>query len=96
MPNVFIARHGETTWNVAGRYQGRRESELSPMGRAQAQALARAMRSFQLGSVISSPLQRCVTTAQPSADAFGLRVEVEPLLLEIAHGRWEGRARRWT
>ena len=91
--NVCIARHGETTWNLAGRYQGRRESDLSPRGEAQALALARAMRAFALGRVISSPLRRCVLTAQPSADAFGLHVEVEPLLLEIAHGRWEGRLR---
>ena len=36
MPNVFLARHAETTWNLAGRYQGRLESELSAKGQAQA------------------------------------------------------------
>ncbi|MFN2527411.1 MAG: histidine phosphatase family protein [Candidatus Baltobacteraceae bacterium] len=90
---MFLARHGETTWNVAGRYQGRLESELSPMGLAQAQALAQAMKSYAIGRIISSPLRRCLQTAAPTAAAFGGDVEEEPLLLEIAHGLWEGRYR---
>lgn len=93
MPNVFIARHGETTWNLAGRYQGRRESELTPLGRAQACALADSLTRFEIDRVISSPLRRCLASAQPAADAFGLPIERDPLLIEIAHGRWEGRLR---
>lgn len=93
MPDVFLARHAETTWNVAGRYQGRLESELSVKGHAQAQALARAMSVCSLGRVISSPLRRCMETAAPSARAVQQPVEEEPLLLEIAHGLWEGRYR---
>jgi broad specificity phosphatase PhoE len=93
MPNVFLARHAETTWNLAGRYQGRLESELSAKGVAQAEALAKAMRNYKLGRVISSPLVRCLQTAAPSARAQEQPVEEEPLLLEIAHGLWEGRYR---
>ncbi|MBC5816315.1 MAG: histidine phosphatase family protein [Candidatus Eremiobacteraeota bacterium] len=93
MPNVFLARHGETTWNVAGRYQGRLESELSTKGLAQAQALAQAMNAYRIGRVISSPLRRCLQTAAPTAHALEQTVQEEPLLLEIAHGLWEGRYR---
>ncbi|GAC1652643.1 MAG: histidine phosphatase family protein [Vulcanimicrobiaceae bacterium] len=93
MPNVFIARHGETVWNVAGRYQGRLESELSPLGVRQAQALAEAMRGYDVRTVASSPLKRCVDTALPCAAHFSLNVDEEPLLIEIAHGTWEGRLR---
>jgi len=42
---VYVARHGETTWNLAGRYQGRRESALTSLGMRQAFALADAMRA---------------------------------------------------
>jgi broad specificity phosphatase PhoE len=91
--NIFIARHGETNWNAAARYQGRRDTELSQLGIAQAQALARAMKPTHLKRVISSPLHRCTTTAQPSADLFNLEIEENPFLLEIAHGDWEGRYR---
>jgi hypothetical protein len=54
---VYVARHGETTWNAAGRYQGRLESELSALGMRQAEALASAMRGAHLRRVISSPLR---------------------------------------
>jgi broad specificity phosphatase PhoE len=90
---VYVARHGETTWNVAGRYQGRLESELSPLGERQAHALAAAMEDAGVRRVVSSPLRRCTATAQPAADRVGARVETDDRLIEIAHGTWEGRLR---
>ncbi|MEA2688293.1 MAG: phosphoserine phosphatase [Candidatus Eremiobacteraeota bacterium] len=90
---VYVARHGETTWNLAGRYQGRRESELTPLGSRQALALADAMEQLNVGRVVSSPMLRCTATAAPSAERLGLRVETDDRLIEIAHGTWEGRLR---
>ncbi len=90
---VRVARHGETTWNSAGRYQGRRESTLSPLGIAQARALAGALAQKPIAQIVSSPLARCLATAYPLALALGVTVVQEPLLLEIAHGTWEGRHR---
>ncbi|HEY0613597.1 MAG TPA: histidine phosphatase family protein [Candidatus Elarobacter sp.] len=90
---VYVARHGETTWNVAGRYQGRLESELSALGERQAGALAAAMEAAGIARVLSSPLRRCTETARPSAEKTRTRVETEMRLIEIAHGTWEGRLR---
>jgi probable phosphoglycerate mutase len=90
---VYVARHGETTWNVAGRYQGRLESELSPLGTRQALALADAMEAAGVGRVLSSPLRRCTETARPAAERIGTAVETDERLIEIAHGTWEGRYR---
>lgn len=90
---VYLARHGETTWNLAGRYQGRRESELTPLGTRQAVALADAMAGANVGRIVSSPLVRCTATAQPAAERLGLHVETDDRLIEIAHGTWEGRLR---
>ncbi|HEY0382470.1 MAG TPA: histidine phosphatase family protein [Candidatus Elarobacter sp.] len=90
---VYVARHGETTWNVAGRYQGRLESPLSPLGERQALALADAMEAAGIGRVVSSPLRRCTATAQPTAERAGVPVETDDRLIEIAHGTWEGRLR---
>ena len=91
--NVYLARHGETTWNLAGRYQGRRESSLTPLGVAQAAALAAAMSGARIGRVVASPMLRTTATAQPVADALGLALETDDRLIEIAHGTWEGRLR---
>ena len=93
--NVYLARHGETTWNVAGRYQGRRESELTPLGTAQAAALAAAMRAAtNVGRVIApAPMLRTTASARPAAAALGVALETDARLIEIAHGTWEGRLR---
>jgi probable phosphoglycerate mutase len=91
--NIYVARHGETTWNAVGRYQGRLETPLSPLGQAQAQALAGALVDKGLERIISSPLKRCMQTALAVSIATGVPIEEEPLLLEIAHGTWEGRYR---
>ncbi len=90
---VFVARHGETDWNRAGRYQGQRESILTETGFAQAGALARALADRPIERVFSSPLSRCVESAEPVARAHNLGIEIDERLIEIAHGTWEGRLR---
>jgi phosphoserine phosphatase len=92
---AYVARHGETTWNLAGRYQGRRESGLTGLGMQQGLALAAAMTTIDAPPhrIISSPLLRCTATAQFSAERLNLAVATDDRLLEIAHGTWEGRLR---
>ena len=92
---MYVARHGETTWNLAGRYQGRRESALTALGVRQGFALAEAMAAIEprITRVVASPLIRCAATAKFAADRLGLPVETDDRLLEIAHGTWEGRLR---
>jgi len=99
MPNYWIARHAETTWNLAGRYQGRMESTLSALGMAQAVALAdyfaRALERHEPvpARIVTSPLLRCHATALVVATRLGVTLESDDRLIEIAHGSWEGRFR---
>jgi broad specificity phosphatase PhoE len=93
MPIVRVARHGETTWNAQGRYQGRHDTPLSNLGIAQARALADALSAYRIGKVVSSPLERCRATASPFCEERGLPLTTNALLVEIAHGAWEGRYR---
>jgi len=90
---LYVARHGETDWNYAGRYQGQRESDLTPLGRRQAQALANELARTGAARVIASPLRRCTQTALPLSARLGVSLETDHRLLEIAHGTWEGRLR---
>lgn len=90
---LYVARHGETDWNYEGRYQGQRESALTPLGLRQAEALAGALAGCGAKRIVASPLQRCVDTARPIAQRLGVTVEADDRLLEIAHGTWEGRLR---
>ncbi len=90
-----MARHGETTWNLAGRYQGRRESALTALGVRQGFALADAFARSQprIERIVASPLLRCSATAKFVADRLNIALETDDRLLEIAHGTWEGRLR---
>lgn len=90
---LYLARHGETDFNEEGRYQGQRESDLTPRGRIQAERLADALEAFTPQRIISSPLSRCLETARPLATRLKLPIEVSHDLIEIAHGMWEGRLR---
>lgn len=90
---VYVARHGETDWNRAARYQGRRESNLTPTGLQQAAALADALAGLGIDRIVSSPLRRCVGTAWPLSQRVRIGIETDPRLVEIAHGDWEGRLR---
>ena len=90
---LYLARHGETDFNEEGRYQGQRESDLTPRGRLQAERLSIGLQGLGVQRVISSPLGRCVESARPLATRLILPVEIAPNLIEIAHGTWEGRLR---
>lgn len=76
-----------------GRYQGRIDTPLSPLGQAQAQALAGALRERNVERIICSPLSRAVQTALPLSLVTNVAIETDPRLTEIAHGTWEGRYR---
>jgi probable phosphoglycerate mutase len=94
---IYLARHGETDWNRIGRYQGRMESQLSELGERQAAALAAFFEALppelQPTRVISSPLGRCVATAEPAARALAVPIELDDRITEIDHGTWNGRMR---
>jgi broad specificity phosphatase PhoE len=88
---IYIARHGETTWNAEGRIQGRSDPDLSPMGRDQSQGLLIQLKDRPLTAIYTSTLKRSFLTAQPIADHFGLTIQQQPELNEIAFGILEGK-----
>ena len=90
---LLLARHGESTWNAEGRYQGRCDAPLSERGILQATALAEYLSrngSARPNAIVSSPLSRARDTADIVAHALGLPVETDERLIEISHGAWEG------
>ncbi len=88
MPRLILVRHGETDWNVEGRWQGQKDVPLNDLGRQQAELAGQFLRSeFDIQKLWSSDLQRCVATAE----AIGLPVIKSELLRELSYGDWEGR-----
>lgn len=90
MVRIILIRHGETTWNIEGRYQGQEDTPLSTRGLEQGRLLAQGLKDVPLDICISSPLQRSYQTCKFCADLHNLPVATDARLTEINHGDWEG------
>lgn len=71
---LYIIRHAEPAYPA---------DALTPRGHRQARALARRLAREGIDRVYSSPMQRALNTARPTAEALGLDVQVEPWMREI-------------
>lgn len=90
MVRIILIRHGETNWNLQGRYQGQEDTRLSERGFWQAQQLAQALKDVHIDAAVSSPLKRSFLTCKACADLHKLTVQTDARLTEINHGAWEG------
>jgi probable phosphoglycerate mutase len=87
---LLVIRHGETHWNREERFQGHGDSPLTKLGREQARALGRRMRSIPFDTLICSDLGRAQETAALIAAETGHTVHSEPRIRERNFGVLEG------
>lgn len=90
MTTLYLIRHGETPWNVEGRYQGQLDPPLTENGHRQAQATAEALSAIKFDAIYSSDLARAKLTAEALADKIGLPIHLDQRLREIHQGEWQG------
>lgn len=90
---ILLLRHAETEWNRERRYQGWRDSPLSPAGSDQAESASRLLAASPLAAVWSSPLARARETAALIAAPHKLPVCEANAFKEMAFGDWEGLTR---
>ena len=90
---LFTVRHGETDSARERRFTGGRDVPLSPRGRLQCEAVARALDGVFLGAVYASPLTRARASAEAIAAPHKLAVRVAPPFREMSFGAWEGLTR---
>ena len=93
MTDIIIIRHGETTWNVEGRYQGQADPPLNNRGLDQAHEVAELLEDYNLELIYSSPLIRASKTAQVIADQLHIPLHTDARLSEINQGDWQTRLR---
>lgn len=87
---IMLIRHGETDWNLEGRYTGQADVPLNDTGRRQARLLAAAMAAAPPDVLIASDLTRARETAAILQEALAIPVHVDARLREIDQGEWEG------
>ncbi len=95
---ILLIRHGETSWNLEGRFQGRSDVPLNEKGKEQARALALALKGETLAAIYCSPLVRAKETAC-LIRAFHPAVPLieEEGLMEMDLGEFEGiEGPRWA
>lgn len=87
---VILIRHGETAWNLAGRFQGQSDPGLNWKGQSQAMGLAALLTGEEFSEIFTSDLSRAVDTGRHISALHGVPLKKEPLLREIDFGAWEG------
>ena len=91
MTTFILIRHGLTDavgHTMTGHSAG---VHLNAAGRDQAASLPSRLGPASIAAIYSSPLERARETAQPIADARGLRIEIEPRFIEVDFGAWTNR-----
>lgn len=87
---LIVLRHGETTHNAAGVWQGQLDSPLSERGVGQAEAAAAALAPFAPVRVVASDLARAAVTGRTVARVDGIPFSTDVRFREIHAGSWQG------
>lgn len=87
---LYLIRHGQTDWNRAHKIQGHLDTELSEIGRQQAQAVAERLRKYNFDHCYSSDLKRAQDTAQAILAHHSLTASHDQRLRERDFGSFQG------
>jgi len=85
--DLWVVRHGQTEWSVAGRHTSTTDLPLLPEGEEAARGLAPRLAGTAFGLVLTSPRLRARRTAALAGFA---EAEVDEDLVEWAYGDYEG------
>jgi len=88
---LILIRHGQTDWNLAGKFQGQQDIPLNDEGNRQALEVAKYLADEEIAEIYSSDLQRAYKTALKIAEYQQMiKIKTLPDLREINFGQWEG------
>lgn len=88
---IYMTRHGETKWNLEGKIQGRKNSDLTDLGKQQALWLSEKLKNENIDIICSSPSGRAMETAKIINGDRNIPIETYDELMEIDLGDWEGK-----
>jgi broad specificity phosphatase PhoE len=88
LPEVYLARHGETAWTLTHQHTGRSDIPLTERGERNARNLGERLRGITFTKISTSPLTRARQTA--SLAGFADLAEPDPDLMEWDYGPYDG------
>src|SRR4029077_12264904 len=88
---IYLARHGQTAYNLEGRFQGQMAVPLDETARAEAAELAERAAEHGFAALWCSPLLRARETADVVAAQLGLALSEDARLMETDAGKWTDR-----
>jgi broad specificity phosphatase PhoE len=88
LPQVYLARHGNTAWTASGQHTGLTDLPLTPDGECNARRLGERLKGMTFAKMFTSPLQRASRTCELAG--FGTVAEIDPDLVEWDYGKYEG------
>lgn len=91
MSDVYLARHGQTAYNLERRFQGQMQVPLDETGIGQAHDLAERASAIDFAALWASPLLRARETAEIVANRIGLPIQEDARLMETDAGDWTDR-----
>ena len=89
LPQIYLARHGETAWSVSGQHTGKTDIPLTQRGERNARSLGPRLAGLTFVRVCTSPLQRARRTCELAG--FGPVATIDPDLVEWDYGDYEGK-----
>jgi broad specificity phosphatase PhoE len=87
---LLLVRHAITSWHGQSRVLGQNDIPLDEEGISQALGLSEALKSVNVGRIVTSPLQRARRTAELVAQPHGAGVQADDRLTDFRVGEWEG------
>ncbi|WP_066498909.1 histidine phosphatase family protein [Abyssisolibacter fermentans] len=90
MAKIFLTRHGQTMWNIEGRLQGHKDSNLTALGEQQAKWLGNKLKDEKIDIIISSSSNRTLRTAEFIRGNRNIELIPNDNFREINMGKWQG------
>jgi len=87
---IYVIRHGETSWNVLRKLQGHQGADLDEKGVRLAEITGEALKVVPFDICYTSPLIRARHTAEILLKGREIPIILEPRIMEIGFGEWEG------
>lgn len=94
---IYVIRHGQTDWNVAGKCQGMTDIELNNTGIEQAEKAREQLNNYKIDLIICSPLKRARKTAEILNDEINCKIIDDERIIERNCGEVEGTTKdKWN